>query len=126
MHNPPLVVLIEDNVGDARWFWMRLREAGVLCDVTTFDTGEAALLGLSEMSPPDLIVVDWGLPMLGGAELITELKRLPALDQIPIVVLTGLGDYRGAALNAGAVVCLEKPLGQQGVERLLSFIQMTG
>src|SRR5271166_4936280 len=121
MHNPPLVVLIEDNVGDARWFWMRLREAGVLCDITTFDTGEAALSGLSEMSCPDLIVVDWGLPMLGGAELITELKRLPALDQIPIVVLTGLGDYRGAALKAGAVVCLKKPLGQQGVERLLSF-----
>jgi len=38
MPNPPLVVLIEDNVGDARWFWMQLRDGGVLCDVTSFNT----------------------------------------------------------------------------------------
>ena len=126
MPNPPLVVLIEDNVGDARWFWMQLRDAGVMCDVTTFDTGETALQALSEMPTPDLIVVDGHLPMLGGALLITVLKRLPGLDQIPLVVLTRHGDRRGAALQAGAIWCLDKPLGAHGVEVLLSFIHISG
>jgi CheY-like chemotaxis protein len=126
MPNPPLVVLIEDNVGDARWFWIQLREGGVLCDVTTFNTGEAALEGLSEMPAPDLIVVDWRLPMLDGAQLISQLKRIPGLDGVPMVVLTGVGDLRSTASQAGAVCCLKKPLDSEGVEMLLSFIHMSG
>ena len=126
MPNPPLVVLIEDNVGDARWFWMRLREGGVLCDVTTFSTGEAALQGLSGLPTPDLIVADWRLPMLDGAQLISTLKRLPGLDRVPLVVLTGVGDLRNAASQAGAVCCLTKPLRERDVETLLSFLHMSG
>ena len=126
MPNPPLIVLIEDNAGDAHWFWMQLREGGVLCDVTTFNTGEAALQGLSEMLAPDLIVADWRLPMLDGAQLITELKRIPGLDRIPLVVLTGVGDLRDAASQAGAICCLTKPLNAQNVETLISFLHMSG
>jgi CheY-like chemotaxis protein len=126
MPNPPLVVLIEDNLGDARWFWMQLREGGVLCDVTTFNTGEAALQGLSEMPAPDLIVADWRLPMLDGARLINELKRIPGLHRVPIVVLTGLGDLRRDAFQAGAVSCLMNPLKAGDVETLVSFLQMSG
>jgi CheY-like chemotaxis protein len=126
MPNPPLVVLIEDNVGDARWFWMQLREGGILCDVTTFNTGEAALEGLSEMPAPDLIVADWRLPMLDGAQLITALKRIPGLDRVPLAVLTGVGDLRSAASQAGAVCCLKKPLTPRDVETLLSFLHMSG
>jgi CheY-like chemotaxis protein len=126
MPNPPLVVLIEDNIGDARWFWMQLRQGGVLCDVTTFNTGEAVLQGLREMPPPDLIVADWPLPMLDGAQLIHELKRIPGLDQVPLVVLTGLGDLRSAAFRAGAVSCLMKPLNAQNVATLVSFFHMSG
>ena len=125
MPRPPMVVLIEDNAGDARWFWMQLREAGVLCDVMSFETGEAALQGLRRTNPPDLIVTDWHLPMLEGAELVVELKRLPGLEQVPVVVLTGVTDGRSEALRAGAVWCLEKPLGAEGVEALISLLHMT-
>jgi hypothetical protein len=41
--------------------------------------------------------------MLDGAQLIHELKRIPGLDQVPLVVLTGLGDLRsGCVANGGS------------------------
>jgi CheY-like chemotaxis protein len=122
----PVIVLIEDNAGDARWFWMKLREAGVTCDVMSFGSGEAALESLRGMAPPpDLIVADWYLPKLEGAELISELKRIRGLEPVPVIVLTGDSRRRSAALRAGAVWCLEKPLGAQGVATLLSFVRLS-
>ena len=78
------------------------------------------------MPAPDLIVADWRLPMLDGAQLIHAVKRLPGLDRVPLVVLTGVGDLRTAASRAGAVCCVRKPLNAQDVEMLLSFIHMKG
>jgi hypothetical protein len=42
MPNSPVIVLVEDNLGDARWFWKQMLQGGVLCDVTIFNTDEAA------------------------------------------------------------------------------------
>ncbi len=36
---------------------------------------------------PDLIVTDLAMPKMSGSELITEIKKSPSLERVPLVVL---------------------------------------
>jgi len=48
-------------------------------------------LELIEIGPmPDLILLDWIMPEMGGAELLAILDRSPATRAIPLIVLTAL------------------------------------
>jgi len=39
---------------------------------------------------PDLILMDMMMPQFTGAEAIKELKKIPQLARIPVIILTGL------------------------------------
>lgn len=62
---------------------------------------------LARTHTPDLILLDLGLPRLGGVEATREILRE---RQVPIVALTGRSPrLADEALAAGAVICLRKP-----------------
>ena len=64
-------------------------------------------VALARANAPDLIVLDLGLPRLGGVEATREILRE---RDVPIVALTGRSPALAAeALEAGAVTCLRKP-----------------
>ena len=76
-------------------------------EVVTASTGEEALL-LATQQPPDLVVLDLGLPGIDGIEVIEALR---CWTQVPIVVLSvreGEAD-KVAALDAGADDYVTKP-----------------
>jgi len=101
------VLLIEDNPGDARLFEEHLSESRVeatLHHESTLADGLAAL----RTDPPDVLVVDLGLPDSEGPATIEA--AVGAAPTLPIVVLTGQ-DSLDAALNAqraGAAEYLQK------------------
>jgi CheY-like chemotaxis protein len=59
---------------------------------------------------PDVAIVDLGLPDGPGTDLIAEL----AGQGLPVVAISGNPDGRDAAVEAGAVAFLEKPLPSVG------------
>lgn len=68
---------------------------------------------------PDLVILDIMMPHLDGYETC---RRLRQFSQVPVVVLTAMGDERDivAALDCGADDCLTKPF---GVEELLARLR---
>jgi DNA-binding NtrC family response regulator len=60
--------------------------------------------------PPDLVMLDLGLPGLSGLEVLQRIKTL--YPQLPVVVLTGFADVRTAvqAIKLGAYQFLTKPV----------------
>jgi CheY-like chemotaxis protein len=60
---------------------------------------------------PDLVLIDWVMPLMDGRETVIRLKHDPATRDIPIVMLTGQTqiDDKVAALEAGAQDFLTKP-----------------
>ncbi|MBM3344944.1 MAG: response regulator [Betaproteobacteria bacterium] len=66
-------------------------------------------------SPPDLILLDIGLPYLDGMEVLAALKSDPASRDIPVVVLTGHQDENEhvQARNLGAEGFLHKPVARE-------------
>ncbi len=88
--------------------------------VTTASRGEEGL-ALAAANPPDLIILDLGLPDLSGLEVCA---RLRAWTQTPIIVLSvrDTEQDKVAALDRGADDYLSKPF---GIEELLARIRVS-
>jgi CheY-like chemotaxis protein len=60
----------------------------------------AAALELAAASPPDLVVTDLMMPVMGGRELIDRLRTNAETSSIPILVLSANGQLRAGAADA--------------------------
>jgi len=79
------VIIIEDNPQNARMAAKLLRHAGH--EVITAEDGEHGLTTIFE-NPPDVILVDLGLPDLDGQTVVALLRQQDTLKQTPIVAFT--------------------------------------
>ncbi|HEX8889736.1 MAG TPA: response regulator transcription factor [Pyrinomonadaceae bacterium] len=87
-------------------------------DVHSAADGEAALQTFGDWTP-DLVITDLALPNMSGLELC---RRLRAISQLPIIVLSVRGEERTKveALDAGADDYVTKPF---GMDELLARIR---
>lgn len=78
--------------------------------VATAHDGEAALTA-ARRSRPDLILLDLMLPKVSGQEVAVALKRDPATQGIPIIMLTAMSDESDVVvgLQVGADDYVTKP-----------------
>ncbi len=101
------VLVVEDDPQIRRTLSASLQPRGY--DVDLAATGEDALRRAVEQ-PPDVVVLDLGLPDVDGAEVV---RRLRAWSKVPVIVLS-VRDAQGdkvAALDAGADDYVTKPFG---------------
>lgn len=88
------ILLVEDNVGDARLVQEAFRHAGARCQLSHVVNGVEALEFLRRAGPherasrPDLILLDLNLPRKDGREVLAEIKSDVTLRRIPVIVLT--------------------------------------
>ena len=88
-------ILVVDDEPDLRFILRRIFEkAGH--EVADAGHGAQALEFVRE-SPPELVVTDMMMPVMGGRELIRRLRADPATAHIPILAVTGNGELAGAA-----------------------------
>jgi len=101
-------VLVADDNSDLRQYLMRLLAERY--DVEAVADGQAALAAARERAP-DLILSDVMMPRLDGLGLLRELRAGPALQEIPIILLSARAgeESRLEGMQAGADDYLIKP-----------------
>ena len=111
------ILLVDDEPAIQRAVGPLLRSRGY--DVAIAGTGADALRQVAER-PPDLIVLDLGLPDLEGTEVC---RRVRLGSAVPIVVLSARGaeEDKVQALDLGADDYVTKPFGP---EELLARIRV--
>lgn len=88
------ILMVEDNPGDARLTQEALKESKVYNNLHHVRDGVEAMEflrkegGYKDAPTPDLILLDLNLPRKDGREVLAELKAIPRLKHIPVVVLT--------------------------------------
>jgi two-component system, chemotaxis family, chemotaxis protein CheY len=118
------VLIVEDNSFTRKVNRGLLTHLGVKTIYEAVD-GVAGLDAISKYAP-DLVIVDWDLPLLTGSELV-RMVRSPqtfALHDIPIIVLTCHGERWRVieAQRCGAHEFLVKPASAQAVlDRIVSI-----
>jgi two-component system chemotaxis response regulator CheB len=90
-------------------------------DCAEASNGEEALRALAAAGPPDLVTINWHMPVMDGIELIRRLRGDPATRKLPLVMISTEHD-RGRiaeALAAGADDYLAKPFTPEALARKL-------
>jgi signal transduction histidine kinase len=105
------VLVVEDSPDMAQFLANTLGEK---YRVEIARNGEAALQKLLR-STPDLLLTDVMMPVMGGDQLVTEIRKRPELAAMPIVVLTAKADEatRVRMLRLGAQDYLVKPFSNE-------------
>ena len=100
----PAVLIVEDDPELRTLYRTALSLAGYA--VAVVGDGIDALRYI-DADPPDILVLDMGLPRLGGRDVARETKSHAETCDIPVVVVTG--DARG--LNTSDYACvIQKPV----------------
>jgi CheY-like chemotaxis protein len=73
---------------------------------------------------PEVLFLDIGLPGMDGYEVARAVRRLPGMDELFLVALTGYGreEDRRKTREAGFDYHLVKPAGMEDVQRLLATL----
>jgi CheY-like chemotaxis protein len=110
------VLLIDDDADSRLLLKELLREFG--CEMIAARSAEDGLT-LAHQKRPDLILLDLVMPEPNGLEVLAQLKSDPALQSIPVVIVSIVAtEHRGRVL--GAVDFLDKPVDR---DRLFKALQ---
>ncbi|MEX3315388.1 phosphate regulon transcriptional regulator PhoB [Sulfitobacter sp. PS-8MA] len=104
----PQVLLVEDEPAQREVLAYNLEAEGFA--VRRAENGEEAMMLIAEAAP-DLIILDWMMPLMSGIEVCRQLKTRPETRAIPIIMLSARSEevdtVRG--LDTGADDYVIKP-----------------
>lgn len=103
----PSVLVVDDDPAVREVVAEGLQTEGY--DILFAENGAEALVLVRE-AHPSVIILDLGMPVMGGLEFLSEIKLKPS-DPIAVVVLTASGDAEsaGASFDAGVSAFVKKP-----------------
>ena len=105
----PRILVIDDDAGARTMLDYLLTPDGY--EIHTAENGAAGFALMQEWTP-DIILCDLMMPEMNGQEFCRRVRATPAVAQIPILLLTALGDriVKLESLEAGADEFITKPI----------------
>jgi CheY-like chemotaxis protein len=85
------ILIVDDEPDVVRYLSAVLEDEGY--EVLTAGSGQDGLQ-LARDRHPDLITLDVTMPGMSGIEVFTALRRDPTLEQIPVIIVTGVAKFR--------------------------------
>ncbi len=109
--NSVKIVIVDDQTSARTMLRHILEDIGPELEVFDFGDSEEALRW-SEHNRPDLLLLDYRMPAIDGLEFARRFRRSLTNRDVPIVLVTVVGDepIRQAALDAGVIDFLVKPV----------------
>lgn len=129
-----VILLVEDHPGDVRLIEEVFSDGDITNTLHTVTDGQTALDFIyqreeyEDAPQPDIVLLDLKLPKVDGEEVLHEIKHHPELNDVPVIVLTGVDDdlieARDLDHDADEDAILEKPVDPgEFVEIIRSFKQ---
>jgi CheY-like chemotaxis protein len=130
---PPAVLVVEDNPDDVFLIERAFAESGTAAAIKVVDDGEKAIAYLSgrgsfadrEKFPvPSLVLLDLKLPRIPGLNVLSWLRKQPALGRMLVVILTSSRESIdiNRAYELGANSYLVKPVSSEALAELIKSV----
>lgn len=105
-----LILIADDDPADRRLLRLAFTRAGSDATFEEVTDGRALLERLADGDPPDLVLVDLNMPLVGGLEAIEAMRRRSAIRPAVLVLSTSSAEQDvTAGLAAGANAYVTKP-----------------
>lgn len=121
------VLIVDDRPTNLRIYAQFVTLMGEKYSAVTYADPVEALHWLHD-NTVDLMVVDYRMPQMNGAEFIRKVRMMPGASDIPAIVITAHQDRecRLAALDAGATDFLQSPVSHvEFCSRAMSLLTKT-
>jgi len=120
------ILLVDDDKDDCNFFQEALKETGLNATVRVINESTSILDKLSDGSGslPNLIFLDLNMPKKAGLECLIEIRRIPLLKDIAIVIYSTTSSDRhieDSFIN-GANVYLQKPGDFTSLKKVLAEV----
>ncbi len=119
---PKKVVLVEDDPFLSSLLGNRLKKEGF--ELISVKKGSEVLKALRDNNP-DLVLLDIILPEKSGFEILSEIRSDPATSQVPVIILSNLGQEsdmeRGKALGVADYIVKAKVTIDELVNKIKNF-----
>ena len=113
-NTPPTVLIVEDDEDMLHFLSDHFRQT------YTVVTAENGILGLQQLKkqPVTLIVSDWMMPEMDGAEFCRQVRANPSTSHLPLILLTAKtdNDSKTMGMDVGADAYIEKPFSVKYLE----------
>lgn len=96
---------------------------GLNFSIEEAEDGQVALDACAK-SIPDVVLLDWNMPVMSGIEFLKELRAMPDIEQPVVVFCTTENDmaHIQEAIEAGANEYIMKPFDSEIIESKLSQV----
>ena len=122
----PLVLVVEDEASLATMLRYNLEKQGFRVEEAA--DGQEALTRVVE-AQPDLVLLDWMLPVMSGIEVCRQLRRRPSTRDLPVIMVTARAEDQDAVrgLNTGADDYITKPFNMEALlARMRALLRRSG
>lgn len=121
------ILLGEDDIDDEELLKEVFTRIDPSYSLEFVNNGRNVINRLQEMEKygmPSLIVLDYNMPTLNGAEILQELKRLRRFDEVPKIIwsTSDSNTYRTICLELGARDYVIKPSNMQGLAEVARYM----
>ena len=101
-----MILLVEDHPELRAGYQLFLKIHGFT--VITAETGKSALAKIEKHPDVRLVVMDLGLPDMGGLEVLATIRANSLLKELPVIVHSAYEDKQQKAMEAGASAFVRK------------------
>ena len=127
--NTTTILVVDDQPEYLKTYATIFFEEGAPYKIISAINGKMAL-DLAKEEHPDVIIMDWQMPVMDGLTALKELKKIPELREIPVIIASGImlesADPK-KALEAGASDYIRKPINKtELLARTHSHLRIAG
>ena len=122
----PSVLVVEDEAALATMLRYNLEKQGFRVDEAV--DGQEALTRIAE-AQPDIVLLDWMLPVMSGIEVCRQIRRRPQTRDLPVIMVTARTEDQDAVrgLNTGADDYITKPFSMESLlARMRALLRRAG
>ncbi len=122
----PYVLVVEDEAALVTMLRYNLEKQGFRVEEAV--DGQEALIRIAE-GTPDIVLLDWMLPVMSGIEVCRQIRRRPATRDLPVIMVTARTEDQDAVrgLNTGADDYITKPFNMEALlARMRALLRRSG
>ncbi len=122
----PYVLVVEDEAALVTMLRYNLEKQGFRVEEAV--DGQEALIRIAE-GTPDIVLLDWMLPVMSGIEVCRQIRRRPATRDLPVIMVTARTEDQDAVrgLNTGADDYITKPFNMKALlARMRALLRRSG
>lgn len=121
------ILYIDDDVEELEFFRQALLHAAAGAECITLNDSTGAIAWLDRERSPDVIFLDLNMPVLGGRDLLSLIKRRDDCSSIPVIIYSSSINSKelGVLTSLGASMCLQKAYSIAGLSDQLKILLRT-